>query len=215
MLTLTLLTALADDVFPGLGQPSAVRSPETRANLELYGGASTEGFLVSETRLAGLSAAVDPTDGLRLGATMRGYSWDECTPLGSCKGRRAGTDITAHVTAFVIDSSHTRLGLTAGAGNAFHAGLALWSETVDGRWAVDATWQPGVYADGRLHPSTLMPEAGLTYTPSGPHTARLGIAGSALNLTYRFLIGPVALEALAGAGYAEGAHGRLAASIGF
>ena len=154
--------------------------------------------------------------------------------LGTCKNG-GFVDATAHAAFALVDAPHTRLAAVVGAGTVLQAGLALWTSTDDGVWALDATWQPGVavdrLGDDRLLDMawtlpTFMPELGVTFAPGDhAHSLRAGLVGlptlgapvvaTGLDVSWRWQHGRIGLEAGAGGGLLTGvqAHTALTAQL--
>ena len=217
---LFLTTASAADVFPGMGQISAVPQ-EGHVTVEV-GAALAEGGLYDSTRLGTLSAAWDPSSRVRLGALARTHTYETCGWFGGNCQDRSRTDVVGVAGFAVIDHPETRLLLDVQAGTSLGGGFAFWTTTHSRLLSFDASWHPGIRTeslDGEyldITVPTLAPEIGLTLSPDGDHHhIRLGLTGLNANLGYRVEIGPIGVELQGGYGIWTGGHARAGVSASF
>jgi hypothetical protein len=208
---LLCFSAFAIDVFPGVGQPSAVPRAAGSATVELATAHFTRGGLVHQGSLTTLAGTWSPHQHVQLGVqglAARGAAGVMSSSWGSA------VDVTATFGVDLVRRSDVRLTLVAGLGTAAQAGLAFWYQMPEAPWMLDATWQPGVDVDFFGLPiATALPEMGVTWAPVGQASSvRWGFVGLETHLSYRHEWRGLAVECAGGVGPALGYQGRVALS---
>lgn len=213
MILALLSLASAADVFPSSFNPSAVPfAPDQRVQVEMdLGGVHSTGSLLGswENRdvVGGMRTAVDLTNTLRI--TAGAHSWRRvgtrtvvcCILSPSDDSPRTRTEdltvltATAGLSAQWLHTPNVTARAYIRVGSFAQVGAAVNWQSTSGRWALDATWGPGVSLQAErddIKPGdpaliTGIPEVGWSWfaRPGGATSVRLGLTALAPTLTAR------------------------------